>query len=109
MGKEHFEEISIVLILFKKRIEIQIYVDTVCCMLIRFSCGPLFATLWTVSHQAPLSMGFSNSGSKNTGVGCHALLQGISPIQGSNLGLLCPLRWQVGYHWRHLGSPQLLH
>ena len=59
MGKEHFEEISIVLILFKKRIEIQIYVDTVCCMLIRFSCGQLFATLWTVSHQAPLSMGFS--------------------------------------------------
>ena len=24
---------------------------------------------------------------KNTGVGCHFLLQGIFPIQGSNLGL----------------------
>ena len=29
-------------------------------------------------------MGFS----KNTGVGCHALLQGIFPTQGLNLGLL---------------------
>ena len=26
---------------------------------------------------------------KNTGVGCHALLQGIFPTQGSNLHLLC--------------------
>ena len=25
----------------------------------RFSCVRLFATLWTVAHQAPLSMGFS--------------------------------------------------
>ena len=28
-------------------------------MLSRFSCIRLFATLWTVAHQAPLSMGFS--------------------------------------------------
>ena len=28
-----------------------------------------------------------NSPSKNTGVGCHALLQGIFPTQGLNLGL----------------------
>ena len=32
-------------------------------------------TPWTRAHQAPLSMEFS---SKNTGVGCHSLLQGIS-------------------------------
>ena len=31
----------------------------------------VFATLWTVAHQAPLSMRFS---SKNTGVGFHLLL-----------------------------------
>ena len=37
---------------------------------------------------APLSMGFS---SKNTGVGCLALLQGIFPTQGSNPHLLCHL------------------
>ena len=29
------------------------------CVLSRFSCVRLFATLWTVIHQAPLSMGFS--------------------------------------------------
>ena len=29
-----------------------------------------------------------NCSSKNTGVGCHFLLQGIFPTQGSNLGLL---------------------
>ena len=39
----------------------------------------LFATLWTVAHQAPLSMGFSR---QNTGVGCHFLLQGNLPNPG---------------------------
>ena len=34
-----------------------------------------------------------DSPGKNTGVGCHALLQGISPTQGSNPSLL---HWQVG-------------
>ena len=33
---------------------------------------------------------------KNTGMGCHFLLQGIFPIQGSNPSLLCLLHWQVG-------------
>ena len=33
-----------------------------------------FVSPWTVAHQAPLSMGFSG---KNTGVGSHALLQGV--------------------------------
>ena len=33
------------------------------------------ATLLSVAHKAPLSMGFP---SKNTGVGCYVLLQGIS-------------------------------
>ena len=32
----------------------------------------------------------------NTGVGCHALLQGIFPTQGSNPSLLHLLHWQVG-------------
>ena len=39
----------------------------------------LFVTPWAVAHQVPLSMGFP---SKNTGVGYHALLQGIIPTQG---------------------------
>ena len=33
--------------------------------------------------------------SRNTGVGCHSLLQGISPTQVSNLRLLSLLRWQA--------------
>ena len=40
-----------------------------------------FMTPWTVAHKAPLSW---NSPGKNTGVGCHALIQGIFPTQGSN-------------------------
>ena len=32
---------------------------------------------------------------KNTGVGCHFLLQGILPTQGLNSGLLHLLHWQV--------------
>ena len=32
---------------------------------------------------------------KNTGVGCHFLLQGIFPTQGSNSSLLHLLHWQV--------------
>ena len=32
---------------------------------------------------------------KNTGVGCHFILQGIFLIQGSNPCLLCLLHWQA--------------
>ena len=49
--------------------------------------------------QAALSKGFS---SKNIGVGCHSLLQGISLIQESKLGLL-HLR-QILYQMSHKGS-----
>ena len=45
------------------------------CVLSYFSYVRLFATLWTVAHQAPLVHG--DSPGKNTGVGCHALLQGV--------------------------------
>ena len=58
-------------------------------VLSRFSHVQLFTNSWTVAHQAPPSMGFSG---KNTGVGCHALLQGIFPTQGLNLHLL---HWKV--------------
>ena len=37
-----------------------------------------------------------DSPGKNTGVGCHSLLQGIFLTQGSKLGLLCFLPWQAG-------------
>ena len=47
-------------------------------------------------------MDFSLPGSSVHGIlqagilGCHALLQGIFPTQGSNPCLLCLLHWQVG-------------
>ena len=50
------------------------------------------ATPWTVARQTPRSVGFS---SKNTGVGCHFLLQGIFLTQGLNLCLLHLLHWLV--------------
>ena len=40
---------------------------------------------------------------KNTGAGCHALLQGIFPTQGSNPGLLY-YEW-ILYQLSHQGSP----
>ena len=57
-----------------------------------FAMSPvrLFAILWTAAHQAPLSRDFP---SKNTGVGCHFLPQGIFPTPGLNPHLL---PWQAG-------------
>ena len=47
-----------------------------------------------------------DSPSKNTGVGCHDLLQGIFPTQGSNPHLLCLLHWQTGsLPLSHQGKP----
>ena len=45
-----------------------------------------------------------NSSGKNTGVGCHALLQGTFPTQGSDS---CLLPWQVdSLPLSHQGSPK---
>ena len=54
----------------------------------------LFATLWTIA--ARLLCPWDSLG-KSTGVGCHALLQGIFPTQGLNLSLL-HCRW-ILYCW----------
>ena len=48
-----------------------------------------------------------DSPGKNTGVGCHALLQGIFPTQGSNPGLL-HCRQILLYCLSHQGSPRIL-
>ena len=65
----------------------------------RFSCVQLFVTPWTVAHQAPLSMGFTR---QEYWSGCHSLLQGIFPSQGSNPGLQ-HCRW-ILYRLNHQGS-----
>ena len=44
-----------------------------------------------------------DSPGKNTGGACHALLQGIFPIQGLNPGL--PYCRRILYHLSHQGSP----
>ena len=75
---------------------------------------------WVRSHNAYSlrcvrlckSLDYSPAGSsvhghspgKNTGVGCHVLLQGIFPTQGSDLDLL-HCRWSL-YCLSHQGSPQ---
>ena len=60
-----------------------------------------FATPWTGSCQAPLSMEFSV---KNTRVGNHSLFQGIFPTQRLNLDLLHCRR--ILYCPSHQGNPE---
>ena len=62
------------------------------CVLSFQSC-PSLCNPMDCSPQAPHPW---DSPGKNTGVGCHALLQGIFPTYGSNLHLLHFLNWQMG-------------
>ena len=57
----------------------------VACMLSRFSHVQLFAALWTEPTRLLCPW---DSPDKNTGVGCHALLQRIFLTQGSNQSFL---------------------
>ena len=78
-----------------------VFRSTVTCVL-KSSIVSDSATPWTVAHQSPLSWEFPG---KNTGVGCHFLLQRIFPNQGSSLRLLCLLHWQAdSLPLSHLGS-----
>ena len=56
-----------------------------------------FVTLWAVAHRLLCPWDYPG---KNTGVGCHFLLQGISLTHGLNPHLLrlLPCR-QIPYHW----------
>ena len=53
-------------------------------------------TLWTYGLQPASLLCPWNFPGKNTGMGCHFLLQGIFPTRGSNLCLLHLLHWQMG-------------
>ena len=59
-----------------------------------------------MDYHPPGSSAHGDSPGKNTRVGCHALLQGIFPIQGSKPGL--PHCRQIFYHLNHQGSPRIL-
>ena len=73
-------------------------------VLTHFSRVRLFGTYGLQPAKLPCPW---DSPGKNTGVGCHSLLQGIFPTQGSNphLYVSCIGR-QVLYHQCHLGSPE---
>ena len=59
-----------------------------------------------MDYSLPGSSIHGDSPGKNTGVGCHVLLQGIFPTQGLNPGLLhCR---QILYHLSHQESPGIL-
>ena len=59
-----------------------------------------------VDYRLPGSSVYGDSPGKNTGVGCHVLLQGIFLIQGANLGLLhCR---QILYHLSQIPWPTCL-
>ena len=72
-----------------------------------FSCFRhvwLFVTPWTVACQTPLLCPWDSPG-KNTGVGCHFLLQRICLTQGSNPHLLNLLNCMWFLYWWARGSP----
>ena len=62
----------------------------------RVSCSVMSDSLWTRGLYPPGASVHGDSPGKNTGVGYHALLQGIFPTQGSNSNLFCLLNWQAG-------------
>ena len=70
-------------------------------------CAWSFSCVWLWNPMACSPPGSSvrgDSPDKNTRVGCHALLQGIFPTQGSNPGLP-HCRW-ILYQLSHQGSPK---
>ena len=83
--------------MFNKAVDKEDVVHTYSGILLSRLCNP-------IDYSPPGSMEFSrNSPGKNTGVGCHLVLQGILRTQGLNLGLLhCS---QILYHLSHQGSP----
>ena len=72
-----------------------------CCCLVTRLCLTLLQPHGLEPTRLLCPWDFSD---KNTGVGCHFLLQGIFLAQGSNL---CLLHWQVGsFPLNHQGSPE---
>ena len=65
------------------------------------------STLWDPTDCSPPgSSVHGDSPGHSTGVGCHALLQGIFLTQGLNRGL--PYCRRILYHLSHQGSPRIL-
>ena len=60
-------------------------------------------SLWPHGSDASVH---GDSPGKNTGVSCHALLQGIFPTQGLSSGI--PHYRRILHHLSHQGSPRIL-
>ena len=79
-------------------------IELLCVCLVSQSCLSLCDPM---NCSPPGSSVHGDSPGKNTGVGCHALLQGIFPTEGSNLGLmhyrqiLYKLSYQLGLNGNH--------
>ena len=72
-----------------------------------FQSCPVFWDPWTVAHQVEHPW---DAPGKNTGVGCHVLLQGVFPTQGWKLHLLLlKHRRQILYHWATRKPSMSLH
>ena len=78
--------------------------DLLCSMSICVSRSAVSDSHDPMDCSPPGSSVHGNSPGKNTGMGCHALLQGIFPTQGLNSGLP-HCRW-IFYHLSHQGSPK---
>ena len=69
------------------------------------ACSVTSDSLWPYGLEPTRPLCPWDSPGKSTGVGCHALLQGIYPTQGSNWHLLGFLHWQMeSWPLCHLGS-----
>ena len=73
-----------------------------CCVSLCFACKhakslqSCLTLCDPMDYSQPGSSVYGHSPDKNTGVGCHALLQGIFLTQGLTPHLLCLLHWHVG-------------
>ena len=80
--------------------------NSMCCVVLCL-VAQLCPTLHNPTDSSPPgSSVHGDSPGKNTGVGCHALLQRIFPTQGLNPGHP-HCRW-ILYHLNHQGSPRIL-
>ena len=75
-----------------------LYMDVLCRSVVSDSLQPNL-----IDCRLPGSSVHEDSPGKNTGAGCHALLQGIFPTQGSNPDL--PQCRRILYHLSYQESP----
>ena len=79
-----------------------------CFLLVAVLCSVMSDSLWPHGWQPTRLLCSWYFPGKNTGVGCHFLLQGIFPTQESNPCLLYLVHWQTGslplHHWEATSS-----